>query len=133
MNRVNVIDEVTEEYSQELLGFTNNASSGNPTPSSEPIISDSSPSLTKFEGSDFLLKDVDEFLAVDTSSSPEVDDSYRDPEGDILLLELLNEDQTLLPLRCTLKWQMLKKLNRLLRILRSSILRIYLLISNTLS
>jgi hypothetical protein len=93
VNRIDVIDAATEEYSQELLGFTNNASSGNPTPSSEPIVSNSSPSLTPFEGSDILLKDVDEFLAVETSSSSKVDDSYRDPEGDILLLEqLLNED-----------------------------------------
>jgi hypothetical protein len=52
VNRIDVIDESTEEYSQELLGFTDNASSGNPTPSFEPIVSNSSPSLTPFEGSD---------------------------------------------------------------------------------
>lgn len=48
VNRVDVIGEVTEKYSQELLGFTENASSGNPTPSSEPILSDPSHSLTPF-------------------------------------------------------------------------------------
>jgi hypothetical protein len=50
VNRIDVLDASTEKYSQELLGFTNNASSGNLTPSSEPIVSDSSPSLIPFEG-----------------------------------------------------------------------------------
>ena len=53
VNRIDVIDVASEEYSQEVLGFS---SSGNPTPSSAPIIADSSPSLTPFEGSDFLLE-----------------------------------------------------------------------------
>ena len=69
-----------EEYSQELLSFTNNASSGNPTPSSEPIVSDSSPSLTPFEGSDFILEEIEAFLAND-SISPEIDHSVSDMEG----------------------------------------------------
>ncbi|PWA68429.1 reverse transcriptase domain-containing protein [Artemisia annua] len=81
-----------EEYSQELLGFSHDSSSGNPTPSSQPIVANSSPSLTPFEGGDFFMEEVDEFLAIDT---PDVDDSYYDPEGDILMLEqLLNEDPT---------------------------------------
>ncbi|GJR25490.1 hypothetical protein Tco_1101722 [Tanacetum coccineum] len=44
--------------------------------------------------SDFLLEEVDAFLALDDDpTSPEVDDSYYDPEGDILLLEAyLNDD-----------------------------------------
>ncbi|GJS68203.1 reverse transcriptase domain-containing protein [Tanacetum coccineum] len=44
--------------------------------------------------SDFLLEEVDAFLALeDDPTSPEVDDSYYDPEGDILLLEsFLNDD-----------------------------------------
>ncbi|GKF18158.1 reverse transcriptase domain-containing protein [Tanacetum coccineum] len=43
---------------------------------------------------DFLLEEVDAFLALeDDPTSPEVDDSYYDPEGDILLLEAyLNDD-----------------------------------------
>ncbi|GKC05031.1 reverse transcriptase domain-containing protein [Tanacetum coccineum] len=43
---------------------------------------------------DFLLEEVDAFLALeDDPTSPEVDDSYYDPEGDILLLEsFLNDD-----------------------------------------
>ncbi|GKC04286.1 reverse transcriptase domain-containing protein, partial [Tanacetum coccineum] len=48
---------------------------------------------------DFLLEEVDAFLALeDDPTSPEVDDSYYDPEGDILLLEsFLNDDPSLPP------------------------------------
>ncbi|GKF43686.1 reverse transcriptase domain-containing protein, partial [Tanacetum coccineum] len=87
-NRIDVIEMACEEYSQEILGFSNVIVSGNPTPYYDPIISTSSPTLTPFGDSDFLLEEVDAFLALkDDPTSPEVDDSYYDPEGDILLLE----------------------------------------------
>nr|GEY78511.1 reverse transcriptase domain-containing protein [Tanacetum cinerariifolium] len=43
---------------------------------------------------DFLLEEVDAFLAIeDDPTSPEVDQTYLDPVGDILLLEAyLNND-----------------------------------------
>ncbi|GKD30806.1 hypothetical protein Tco_1241584, partial [Tanacetum coccineum] len=83
-----------EEYSQEVLSFSDVIASGNPTPYYDPIISTSSPTLTPFGDSDFLLEEVDVFLALeDDPTSPEVDDSYYDQEGDILLLEsFLNDD-----------------------------------------
>nr|GEY39096.1 reverse transcriptase domain-containing protein [Tanacetum cinerariifolium] len=56
INQIDVIDVAREEYAQEMLGFSNNSLDGNPTSTSEPIISDSFPSLTPFEGSDFILK-----------------------------------------------------------------------------
>ncbi|GJQ94096.1 reverse transcriptase domain-containing protein [Tanacetum coccineum] len=64
-NRIDVIEMDCEEYSQEVLGI---------------VI--------------FILEEVDAFLALeDDPTSPEVDDSYYDPEGDILLLEsFLNDD-----------------------------------------
>nr|GEY70053.1 reverse transcriptase domain-containing protein [Tanacetum cinerariifolium] len=48
---------------------------------------------------DFLLEEVDAFLALDDDpTSPEVDQSYLDSEGDILLLEaFLNDDPSLPP------------------------------------
>nr|GFA13352.1 reverse transcriptase domain-containing protein [Tanacetum cinerariifolium] len=48
---------------------------------------------------DFLLEEVDAFLAIkDDPTSLEVDQSYLDPEGDILLLEaFLNDDPSLPP------------------------------------
>ncbi|GJY12462.1 hypothetical protein Tco_0381771 [Tanacetum coccineum] len=84
-----------EEYSQEVLGFFDVIVSGNPTPYYDSIISTSSPTLTPFGDSDFLLlEEADAFLALeDGLTSPEVDDSYYDSEGDILLLEsILNSD-----------------------------------------
>nr|GEY01386.1 hypothetical protein [Tanacetum cinerariifolium] len=46
------------------------------------------------ENSDFLLEEVDAFLALDDDpTSPKVDQSYLDPEGDILLLEAFLNDE----------------------------------------
>ncbi|GKB31910.1 reverse transcriptase domain-containing protein [Tanacetum coccineum] len=89
--RINVIDMACEEYSQEILGFSNVISSGNPTPYYDPIVSTSSPTLTPFGDSDFLLfKEADSFLAIeDDPTSPEVDLTYYDPDGDIILLEAI--------------------------------------------
>nr|GFC21378.1 hypothetical protein [Tanacetum cinerariifolium] len=60
LNKVNLIDATCEEYSQEVLGFT----------------------------------DVDAFIAIDDELiSSNIDATYYDPEGDILILEaLLNND-----------------------------------------
>ncbi|GJZ16578.1 reverse transcriptase domain-containing protein [Tanacetum coccineum] len=69
--------------------------SGNPTPYFEPIVSTASPNLTPFGDSDFLLfEEADSFLALeDDPTSSEVDPTYQDPEGDILLLEaILNSE-----------------------------------------
>nr|GFC44766.1 reverse transcriptase domain-containing protein [Tanacetum cinerariifolium] len=50
--RIDVIDMACEEYSQEVLGFSDTISSGNPTPFYDPIVSTTSPTLTRFENSD---------------------------------------------------------------------------------
>nr|GFC29463.1 reverse transcriptase domain-containing protein [Tanacetum cinerariifolium] len=65
------------------------------TPYYEPIVSNSSQNLTPFNESDFLLlEEADAFIAIDDEPiSPEFDATYYDPEGDILILEaLLNND-----------------------------------------
>nr|GFA87370.1 reverse transcriptase domain-containing protein [Tanacetum cinerariifolium] len=60
----NRIDFVCEEYSQEVLGFSDTTVSGNPTPIDDPIVSTNSPTFTPFEDSDFLLfEEADAFLA----------------------------------------------------------------------
>ncbi|GJX97588.1 reverse transcriptase domain-containing protein [Tanacetum coccineum] len=88
---VNVIDVACEEYAQEVLGFSDSSTSGNPTPS-DLIIASSSPSFTPFEGGDFLLEDIETFLRTPEELS-NLDDDYYDMEGDILYLEkMLNED-----------------------------------------
>ncbi|GJS14658.1 hypothetical protein Tco_0409130, partial [Tanacetum coccineum] len=99
VNQIDIIDMACEEYSQEVLGFSDVIASGNHTPYYDLIVSLSSPTLTPFGDSDFLLEEVDAFLALeDDPTSPEVDHSYYDPEGDILLLEaFLNDDPSLPP------------------------------------
>nr|GEW83621.1 reverse transcriptase domain-containing protein [Tanacetum cinerariifolium] len=94
INRIDVIEMACEEYSQEVLSFPDIIVSGNPTPYYDPINFTTSPTLTLFGNSDFLLEEVDAFLAIDDDpTSPEVDQSYFDSEGDILLLEaFLNDD-----------------------------------------
>nr|GFA32776.1 reverse transcriptase domain-containing protein [Tanacetum cinerariifolium] len=57
VNRINVIDVRCEEYAQEVLGFSDSSKTGNPTPSSDPIIVTFSPSFTPFEGGDFVLEE----------------------------------------------------------------------------
>ncbi|GJV80582.1 reverse transcriptase domain-containing protein [Tanacetum coccineum] len=99
VNKIDVIDMACDEYSQEVLGFSNVITSGNPTPYFEPIVSTASPTLTPFGDSDFLLfEEADSFLALeDDPTSPEVDPTYQDPEGDILLLEAILNTKTVEP------------------------------------
>nr|GFA56831.1 reverse transcriptase domain-containing protein [Tanacetum cinerariifolium] len=86
---------VRVEYSQEVLSFSDVTASGSPTPSDDPIVSTTSPTLTPFGDSDFLLfEEADAFLSLeDDPNSPKFDPPYYDPEGDILLLEaILNSE-----------------------------------------
>nr|GEX58831.1 reverse transcriptase domain-containing protein [Tanacetum cinerariifolium] len=97
VNRIDNIDVSREEYAQEILGFSSNSSGGSPTSTFEPILSNSSPSLTPFKGSDFILEEINAYLK-DESISPEIDHVDCDPEGDICLIEkLLNDDSFQLP------------------------------------
>nr|GFB23139.1 reverse transcriptase domain-containing protein [Tanacetum cinerariifolium] len=93
-NKINVTDEACEEYFQEVLGFSDVTASGSPTPSDDPIVSTTSPTLTPFRDSDFLLfEEANAFLGLeDDPDSPELDHSYYDPEGDIQMLEAINSD-----------------------------------------
>nr|GEW55378.1 reverse transcriptase domain-containing protein [Tanacetum cinerariifolium] len=90
--RIDVIDMACEEYSQEVLGFSDTVSSGNLTPFYDPIVYATSPTLTPFGDSDFLLEEVDAFLAVEDEPISSLPQSYLDPEGDILLLEAFLKD-----------------------------------------
>ncbi|GKC32923.1 reverse transcriptase domain-containing protein [Tanacetum coccineum] len=66
INRIDVIDVACEEYSQEVLGFSGNSESGNPTPIFEPIITKYSSSPTPFEGGDVILEEIEGYLASDS-------------------------------------------------------------------
>ncbi|GJX14066.1 reverse transcriptase domain-containing protein [Tanacetum coccineum] len=84
-NRIDIIDEVCEEYALELLGFSNKSLGGNPTLTSEPLTSE------------FILEEIEAYLK-DDSISPKIDHADCDPEGDIFLIEkLLNNDPFQLP------------------------------------
>nr|GEW13842.1 hypothetical protein [Tanacetum cinerariifolium] len=98
VNRIDIIDVAGEEYAQEFLDFYNNFLGGNPTSTFKHILSDSSLSLTLFEGSDFILEEIDAYLK-DESVSLEIYHADCDLEGDICLIEnLLNDDLFQLPL-----------------------------------
>nr|GEZ44899.1 reverse transcriptase domain-containing protein [Tanacetum cinerariifolium] len=95
LKKVDLIDATCEEYSQEVLGFADVVLNEISTPYYEPIVSNSSQNLTPFNESVFLLmEEAVAFIAIhDESISPEFYATYYDPEGDILILEaLLNND-----------------------------------------
>nr|GEU30248.1 reverse transcriptase domain-containing protein [Tanacetum cinerariifolium] len=89
--------ELADRTSQEVLGFFDVTVSGSPTPSEDPIISTTSPTLTPFGDSDFLLfEEADAFLSLgDDPDSPKLDPSNYDPEWDILLLEAILNTKTI--------------------------------------
>ncbi|GJT13670.1 reverse transcriptase domain-containing protein [Tanacetum coccineum] len=76
VNRIDVIDVTCEEYAQEVLGFLDSSTSGNPTPS-DPIIASSSSSFTLFKGGDFILEEIETFLHTPGEPS-NLDDDYYD-------------------------------------------------------
>ncbi|GJZ89376.1 reverse transcriptase domain-containing protein [Tanacetum coccineum] len=85
VNRIDIIDEVCEEYAPNLLGFSTKSSGGNPISTSEPLTSE------------FILEEIEAYLK-DDSISPEIDHADCDPKGDICLIEkLLNNDPFQLP------------------------------------
>nr|GEY61372.1 reverse transcriptase domain-containing protein [Tanacetum cinerariifolium] len=93
-----ISQEWIDEYAQEVFGFSSNSSCGSPTSTFEPILFDSSPSLTPFAESDFILEEIKAYLK-DDSILPEIDHANFYPNGDICLIEnLLNDDPLQLPL-----------------------------------
>ncbi|GJR89544.1 reverse transcriptase domain-containing protein [Tanacetum coccineum] len=80
-----------------ILGFLEVLANGNSTPSFEPIVDTTSPTLTPFEGSDFILEEIEAELS-DTSYKSGIDDAECDPEKDILLLEAILNSEPLSPL-----------------------------------
>nr|GFC68299.1 reverse transcriptase domain-containing protein [Tanacetum cinerariifolium] len=64
--KVDLIDATCEEYSQEVLGFSDVVSNEVSMPYYEPIVLNSSQNLTPFNASDFLLlEEADAFIAID--------------------------------------------------------------------
>lgn len=85
INQIDVIDVACDEYFEEVLNVQG---------SIDCTINVSSPSLTPFEGGDFILEEIEACLSCDSR----VDHDSINPEEDILLLEkLLNDDPSFLP------------------------------------
>nr|GEZ40059.1 DNA-directed DNA polymerase [Tanacetum cinerariifolium] len=80
-----------------VLGFSDVTASSSPTPSDNLIVSTTSPTLTPFGDSDFLLfEEANAFLGLeDDPDSPKLDPSYYDPEGDIQMLEAILNTKTI--------------------------------------
>ncbi|GJX38154.1 hypothetical protein Tco_0251457 [Tanacetum coccineum] len=78
VNRIDIIDEICEEYVPELLGFpSDDFSSGNPTSTSELFTSK------------FTLEEIDAYL-YDKSISLESDHDDCDPRPNLQLKSLRN-------------------------------------------
>nr|GEZ86427.1 reverse transcriptase domain-containing protein [Tanacetum cinerariifolium] len=89
--------ELTLRITNEAITYNlDQTSSGNPTPYDDPIVSTTSPTLTLFGDSDFLLfEEADAFLGLeDDPNSPEFNPFYYDPKGDILLLKAILNTKT---------------------------------------
>nr|GFC58573.1 reverse transcriptase domain-containing protein [Tanacetum cinerariifolium] len=99
-NKIDVVESACEEYSQEVLGFSNVIDNGIPTPQNDLIVFVTSSTLSPFGDSDFLLfEEADAFLGVeDDPDSPKINPFYYDPDGDILLLEAILNSESLPPL-----------------------------------
>nr|GEV37919.1 reverse transcriptase domain-containing protein [Tanacetum cinerariifolium] len=86
--RIDIIDMACKEYSQEVLGFFDVIANGNPTPYYDPIVSTTSSTLTPFRNNDFLLEEVDAFLAIeDDPTLPEVELKDLPPHLEYAFLE----------------------------------------------
>ncbi|GJX03545.1 reverse transcriptase domain-containing protein [Tanacetum coccineum] len=81
------VDDESKTFKVEVLVFSDSSTSGNPTPSLDPILSTSSPSLTPFEEGDFILEEIEACLTND-SIPPGIDDDDFDPKGDLLRIEI---------------------------------------------
>nr|GEX10219.1 transposon Ty3-I Gag-Pol polyprotein [Tanacetum cinerariifolium] len=90
LNKVDLIDATCEEYSQEVLGFSDVDASGNPTPYYEPIVSNSSPTFTPFNESDFLLlEEADAFIVIDDEPIlRKIDAMFSNPEKQAIAWKL---------------------------------------------
>nr|GEW25858.1 reverse transcriptase domain-containing protein [Tanacetum cinerariifolium] len=103
VNQIELINVACEEYSQEVLGFS---ASGNPTPSTKPIVSISSPTLTPFGDKLKVVEPNNEKYSIDEPPVVELKDlpphlEYAFLKGDdklpvIIAKDLKDEEKTAL-------------------------------------
>ncbi|GJV97039.1 reverse transcriptase domain-containing protein [Tanacetum coccineum] len=138
-NRIDVIELACEEYSHEVLGFFDSVAYGNPSPDYDPIVSNSSPTLTPFGDKedyeptvqsqrrvnpkihDVIKKEVEKLLDAGLiypiSDSPWVSPIHCVPKkGGITVVK--NDDNELIPTRLVTGWRVCidyRKLNEATR------------------
>nr|GEX00174.1 reverse transcriptase domain-containing protein [Tanacetum cinerariifolium] len=127
LNKVDLINATCEEYSQEVLGFSDVVDNKVSTPYFEPIISNSSSTLTPFNESDFYLEEIKDCLNND-SNPEEVEDSEFDTDpwvssvhcvpkkGGMTVIK--NDENKLVPTRLVTGWRVCidyRKLNEATR------------------
>ncbi|GJS83136.1 hypothetical protein Tco_0749677 [Tanacetum coccineum] len=85
------IREKDDILSSKSTWISDSVAYNNPSSYYDPIVSTSSPTLTPFDESDFLLfEEADAFITIDDEPVSLVfNATYYDPEGDILILEAL--------------------------------------------
>nr|GEX04785.1 retrovirus-related Pol polyprotein from transposon TNT 1-94 [Tanacetum cinerariifolium] len=86
LNKVDLIDATCEEYSQEVLGFSDVVANENSTPYYEPIVSNSSLTLTPFnEKGDILI--LEALLNNDPEPLPNQGDYFLEVQKDLKVIE----------------------------------------------
>nr|GFA05272.1 hypothetical protein [Tanacetum cinerariifolium] len=111
-----LIDVHKGELTLQVLGFSDVTASGSPTPSDDPIVSTTSPMLTPFGDSDFLLfEEADAFLEVEKlldagliyliSDSPWVSPIHCMPKKGSFTI-VANEENELIPTRLVTGWRL---------------------------
>nr|GEX67561.1 DNA-directed DNA polymerase [Tanacetum cinerariifolium] len=114
---IDVYEEETLRHDEQSLTLKC-VTSGNPTPYYEPIVSNSSPTLTPFGESDFILKEIEDCMSND-SNPIEIKDYEFHMERDILILEaLLNRDNNKWPIIIA-KYLSVDEKSALIKVLKS--------------
>nr|GEV73388.1 hypothetical protein [Tanacetum cinerariifolium] len=108
INQIDVIDIACEEYVQAVLGFSDNSKIGSPTPTSDPIISSSSPSGDILYLEKFLNEDPSSNLPlVKTEDLKQLDATMTKPSIEeppkLELKELLSHLEYVSPVHCVPK------------------------------
>nr|GEW44357.1 reverse transcriptase domain-containing protein [Tanacetum cinerariifolium] len=90
LNKVDLIDATCEEYSQEVLGFSDVVANDNSTSYFEPIVSNSSQNLTPFdEKGDILI--LEALLNSDSEPLPNQKDYFPEVHKDLKVIEPKND------------------------------------------
>nr|GEY40117.1 hypothetical protein [Tanacetum cinerariifolium] len=74
LNKVDLIDATCEEYSQEVLGFSDIVASDNPTPNNNPIVLNSSLTLTPFGENPCHIPQIDIKVAEESKEKSYVEE-----------------------------------------------------------